>query len=749
MAISVQCGDCGKRFTVDKRSAGRRMPCKFCWSPMTVPQPGDSRYSEVPDKQNYDVVPKEGEEDLRTSKNLNFVGSRWLDIAGPPALAALSLVWLSVTAVANNRAESWVGLSRAGVAVLLYSLVVFPFAWYGVKTASKRLQVELPPKHGWRTYAAFSFPVAMAYVLWVAGGAGALLAGLLFGLALTIPILLLFFRLTFDEAINTFLPAACYFLLGMLLSSAFLFGSNMLVYQILRASEKTHVASASPLLNRLPWEPLGVAPKKATGPTLTGSGGTGAPPPASPPTVPTPVVPAPSIPAETAKTARKPAQPAEDPIAAGVRQLLARGFMQGAPESIRKSVAESIASNPQNLAKVLESLPKSKGTPEPAVAPVAVPQPAVPAEPKIELPRTPNLMPERQPFPAADDFEQVIFPATSSNHLVVVRPTGGPDKSFELWTINPPQQAGNPVLLRPDMNQSPTYALSPLGDRLVRIAKAPRLEAQVYSLSQNKVLHSIPLDAKLGAPVLLGFISDDRFLLLRSALGNSRVQLFDAAAAAAAPVAEAGFPNDRATRANFAVSPNGRWLAAAVRQVRRGQPDQIALEVYSTANLALWRRFVVPEIEPVGQVAASGLAFSNDSSRVAALFEQKGDGTLVGWRVTDPEDRPPTFSAKLGAGQLPPPWLEPDPDGLAWITEDKAWLIRGRTVADVQSGKVLGSLDLPVKQQRPMAWGGLQFVLELAGGRRQLVTADFKPDQINKAAGRDADEERPLLDPEG
>ncbi|HLL90551.1 MAG TPA: hypothetical protein VK324_14720, partial [Tepidisphaeraceae bacterium] len=280
---------------------------------------------------------------------------------------------------------------------------------------------------------------------------------------------------------------------------------------------------------------------------------------------------------------------------------------------------------------------------------------------------------------------------------------------------------------------------SPDGDYLVWTVTWPKLGAQVWSVADSRA-QILEFNAANGRPTILGFVSAETFVVRWDHGTDAGLELWSVKTAARVGRGIV-FSNiiHESSPGNRAISHSGRLYAFAGRYQRGTH-----LFVYDLMTSKLVRRIEIKALSPQWAVRPTGIAFSPDDTKVAALFEQQGNGLLASWRVADGK---PTGEQVFPAGVLPTP---PAPQGhlsnatsraLAWLGEGTAWLVYGQRAYDEDTGRLLGETGVPAAvDQRVLDGTTVQLETARPDGSRALMVLDVNKDKItpkpnNSAAG--------------
>jgi prepilin-type processing-associated H-X9-DG protein len=298
--------------------------------------------------------------------------------------------------------------------------------------------------------------------------------------------------------------------------------------------------------------------------------------------------------------------------------------------------------------------------------------------------------------------EQFIRPATAgSAYAVLVRNQGGDTvEVFDGKSTEPGATAQFPTDERLRNNPG-VYALSPDGKAVVRLESFPNLRAVVHSLESKSDQTAIDLDDRFGEPTLVGFLSNDRFVVRWQKMGNFGVEVWDAKSGRRGRQTDLFQVQPQPSPGSEALSPDGRTYAivdennvAGSRPPPRGAAPmgqrQLQVVLYDVVAGGQPRRFQVPQLNAMG-VQPAGLAFSPDRTRLAALFvDAQGRAVVMQWNMANGKSLPEhVVPEKLdvpraGFGRA---------RALDWVAGGRGLLVAGRTLMNPESGAVLATLD--------------------------------------------------------
>ncbi|MGH7215462.1 MAG: hypothetical protein ACREIT_11920, partial [Tepidisphaeraceae bacterium] len=487
------------------------------------------------------------------------------------------------------------------------------------------MHFPLPPPVGMRAFGSFALPYALTYVLWtVAGDVGGLISGLILGLVLAGAIIWVLFHPEQREAPVTFGAVTAGYVGAVLVGGFILWGANVLIFNILNEKQQAHTVPTSPFGPTFAWDaPEPDEPKTPTAPPRTpprpSVAGTdlNAPqvsppevvgPSAVPPVAPPGPTPSTTAPSHVAVVETPETTPDESPFTATTKPVDAQGG------TVKASVVDASQATP-------EAAPK--GT-----TPVTVFDPEV--EPNAtSVPRDPESVVVEVVQSKLGVFDRIIYPFDDSGKwMAVVRRLGAGEDAVERWQLSPVMEKQGEVRFRHEPHVQDRYILSPNGDHLVRIVNWPRLSAQVWSFEAARVSRNIELDEKFGSPELVDFVGEDEFAIHWERGPTHGLEMWNARTfQRGKQVAVTAFDN---SPGNLAISPEGRFIAMAAKGAGEAQ-----LQIYDRVTTKALKRLPVISLDRRWPVRPSGLEFSPDGSKIAALFEQNNNGLIVCWKIAD------------------------------------------------------------------------------------------------------------------
>ena len=633
---------------------------------------------------------------------------RWL----PGSIVLLMLSWVlyiagtwqpsSTPALWSN--SGWASAAICGVYTLAFVVIWIPMIRFALGRSAANLRFSLPTQPLRRSAAIAAVPFALGALLWLASESFYwLFIGMLFGFVPATAGAWFLLRLRQKDIVYAATALVISGVVATLLSIGLIVGVNTLLAMGLVASHNTRFFAASPLGPALYWpEPSSDVPPVVAKPPKTGSAIVTPSP--APGNAATPVIPAPG-----------PDRPA-----------------------------------------VTMPLPL---TPDRETVVVVAPAPFVPLKPNQLYPVADKPLVESvQAVVFNQPITQVIYPLTGSDAFAVVHPTATPrDVRVEAWRREPLTRlggvsfAGNPA--------DSSFAVSPSGDTVARIATLPSLNVQAWAFVDAQPTQ-YPVES--GTPRILGFTSNTTLLYeVRNGFSNRRpwaYQVFSLDLISGVMVRVLAYADSHSSI--VALSPDNRYLAA----VRNDAAGQNFCVYGITANIGenpkLGRSPVAIVRVAIPQTAAGatapvlgGIAFSPAPAKkedaawatqgdakpetkitakttleplqVAVAFEQANQLAISIYGVSDGKLAksfvfPGGISLNTGGMKDTESrliWLENEPNGRSIL------LYAGRLIIDANTGRILSDLELPILQQHAISGSRIHLLTfnAAANGAPQLL----------------------------
>jgi predicted Zn finger-like uncharacterized protein len=300
--------------------------------------------------------------------------------------------------------------------------------------------------------------------------------------------------------------------------------------------------------------------------------------------------------------------------------------------------------------------------------------------------------------------EQVIRPAGQSPFVALLVTDGQSDtvEVFDGKSSDPVQSAQFPAEQQ-FRNNPGAYALSGDGKLLAHLVTFPKLRVSVYSFEKKSEAATIDLTVpRAGAnPTIVGFLANDR-LLVRWALGFEHgLEVWDIKTARRGKQINLFRLHPQPSPGSETVSPDGKTYAVLNKTVANTGPRTPAAAAAQQGMAVLLydvvaggpqpRRFLVPVLNDTPGVQALGLSFSPDKSKLAILLaDPQGRGVVVTWPTNTGKPLPEKVLAEkvdfVRAGLHRPHLLD-------WLADGRALLAAGRLVLNADTGDTLAILD--------------------------------------------------------
>jgi hypothetical protein len=87
---------------------------------------------------------------------------------------------------------------------------------------------------------------------------------------------------------------------------------------------------------------------------------------------------------------------------------------------------------------------------------------------------------------------------------------------------------------------------------------------------------------------------------------------------------------------SYALSRDGKLLAAVVRDDTGAGDAPGRLEVYNLVTGNLTSKYVIDELQWNAEIRPSGVAFNDQSNKIGVLFEHQGQGLFLCWAAGNP-----------------------------------------------------------------------------------------------------------------
>ena len=726
MAFQIRCPSCGKLYAAEERMVGRKMRCKSCGSVFAIEAASDEpslsaasivgveshtlgpsdltgtrRAIDVPSPSqrppDVDEAPLAEEKPfLRPSVPQGFPMSHVVEAWLPLVLGLISAVWvIAQTFGSNETGRSWVPLLRIAVVGLLYIGLVVPLTYKMVRANFRQMRRILPPNSGMRTLTTFALPAAFGYEMWQAsGGVGGFFAGMLMGLALTATAYWLLFRLTPQEAANSYAKVGGTFMAGCGLSALIVVGASAALNRSMISEHAGDAFKESPLGAPLSWNTEEPKPRPVSGPSDMQVAGPETPP------------------------APQPSKPTPPP---------------------REN---------EQIAKNTETVPPVKSND------IVVTEP--PGEQVSNPPRKPdvfvnpdddsftdsirkNNFPWVKSISRGDGASSFDFTVSSSGQSQFVGLVASDGKFGRKIMIAPLSAALPPI--QDDLDQVNTfcsrYLLSADGKALIHLTSRNQIE--VIATGENRrdlIPIEMPNSKAQLKPALVGVMKDNSVVVRWAAPEANEQYVYRYDYLTKVKLSRAWIQKETfTTPVAFAVgtNTNGPAFYAWLSQAPARAP-QVRMINLTSARQSDTRIAVFPQdIADVTLYERAEICFSPDGSKLAMVLEQGDTARVLAWPATNPNInlpvvkltcKAPTSTEMAGIVRGPT---------VRWIN-NAVFAVYGRTLIQTVKGGIIGNLtDSVVTGEQTTPDNKMYVSYMLPDTHLHLATIEFDPVLLNKA----------------
>ena len=359
---------------------------------------------------------------------------------------------------------------------------------------------------------------------------------------------------------------------------------------------------------------------------------------------------------------------------------------------------------------------------------------------KVDPPTVPFAVAKDLAIPIPQGFGQgaeTIFPTSRSPFVLLGKGFFDQD-SREVWDLRTRTKVGT---FRGRVDLGGTACLSADG---TMVAAKPNVRdaIEIRATKTGRVIQSI--DPIPRATVYVDFGTPDQILA-----GN----LFDKtlkvwSIKSGDPLFEIHL-NGPADKQAIGFSPGRRYLASVSK-------DDATLRVFDLADggKTVGEQAVAKGEGDAFNPDCKGVAFSDDGTAIAAVFERLGKVRIVSWDVADGKQTADHTAPATPAEKINVPPLYAD-RGIQWLTDKSGWLVFGSSIVDKETGKKVWSL--PYDNQNftlsPRRLVDNERALIVFGGNKVLRVAPVPYDKVQAAmkiarsGGNAADAALPPLKP--
>jgi hypothetical protein len=349
-----------------------------------------------------------------------------------------------------------------------------------------------------------------------------------------------------------------------------------------------------------------------------------------------------------------------------------------------------------------------------------------PANPPVVTTGESLLVAKATPVAALPSGSQLFFPPQGAGVVGVLRRSTTGDEQVEFYTGHPLAKAEShpdPFVAEKKVGQN--YVLSANGDTMARLTSFPLVGVQLISTATGKEIKTIPLEGQGAQPHLVGFGGgNDAVVILWQRGFQNIVEVINTKAAANPRLTNFVVDACEVTASNPIISPDGQKLAIATQVGGEGGIDVYDLMSRDPKRKPRTLKVALPRWTP-----PAGMAFGPGGA-VAAYFEIEGNGVLYHFLTTSPQA--PLHAHVFRGSRALMPQGGPAFAGrsLEFVTANE-WLVFGRQLIDVETGKSLGELGVSEPHAQRVVDKDTLLILSTApNGTERLVQVDLKASEV-------------------
>ena len=737
MSITATCGACGRNFIAPDKFQGKRVKCKGCGEIFTVQSADASGHlvdsdaetdplsqlaavavsdsntgshgstSDQSDEEEEEHAGPTGAGLMPNVLTFDYPGSSDVDKWLPITLVVIG--FLLLTASASNQDSSgpgWISVTRFLTPALLYATFTFPITLAMVCKAAKEQRYALPPNYVLRCFG--SYMPAFVLITWMQmAGDGLtivqLLAGI-FGLCISSTLLWLLFRLREEHIGTTVAYGAGGFAAGIAFTIALTMGINKIGQLIVVSNHAQASIPVSPFGEGLSWPAVPPAPVVVA-----------AAKPAPPP---------PPAAIETTAVALPGAavigqfDPQTIP---GVFDDIINPFGSGPFVGVIRSKPKSVSIESWNI-ETWESKTGTLQLPGRPAGNIAI---STDGERLAWIAEFPRLAIQIWSFSSGTVISSVdldrsqgdadLIGFVSSDLLLIDRTASKP-----VPTVATPSPAENPVAEVPP----PAVVSAPASDDFFQELNSksrhhggqPEAAPSAVAAPPAAPVAVAPVPTVKPAAIEPVEEQGAHHLSIVDVATGTTLRNFVLPPLAADPDTSPGIGSTGSLRdgQNIAVSVVSKRMASAVKVA--DIPSLLQIDLLTGRTLPTIK---IPEIDPNLSGSPTGLAYSNDGTSLAALFENDGSALLL---VYDTATGKKTSSFVYPSGPLDGvPHGSLRGSSICWLDPSPFWLVYGQGVVSTQTGAHLKSADLNLtnpSHQRFLEDDRVQLLTNTASGKR-------------------------------
>ena len=669
---------------------------------------------------------------LRPSTKFKFPWAAQLDDWLPTALVVVGVLWSIRDTFRSEIGPVWAKLLRLVVILGLYAGVVVPITMIGVRKMAMKLAYALPPMPAWRTAATFVLPAMLGYVTWVALVSPASFAiGCLLGLVFAAGAFWFLFRVDPQkELLPSFGAATGSFVGSLICCGIIMWVLNMVLFGVMKSNHTADTVKISPIGPSFAWNvetPIPQRRPNSTGADSDGSDSEGKPSQPlfaqSPSTASN--IPTIKINPNLVANANAPSNQQTGENGPAAVTAASQTFSSSSASPTTAPTTQGVAASSSN--SIFEGINEEAATTPRTVTP----DPIVKTDdPKFVA----ELKAQKLPFfkdvrwtQDIDAFDELVYPATTSPFFAVVSHKDPGQDIVELRNGSTFERIATANFPHEPVNTSGgrRYAVSPDGQCIARLAGFPRPMFEVWSCKEQAVASHAYMEDGAAEPLLFGFVDNEHYLTQCRVRGVNHLELRDVRSSRVSLFSR-DMPPNRRSPANGQISPDGKLFALTAKVA--GRPELVLYDCLHPSTRAKVKP--IPGLSEQYPAEPVGIAFTSDSSRVAAMFVNQGAAYIIAWNR---DGNPAPISEQTLPGIALTPQDPADPCSgrvFDWLGNN-AWLLGGTSILDASTGKLVGELaKSPVKAQHCVGRESLHLVYSTDKVKNHLAVVQLDPTKV-------------------
>ena len=599
---------------------------------------------------------------LTANPAFGFAGSEWIEAALPIVLVIVAIGWMVAQSLhTDDSGRNWAGHLRWFAYLAAYTVIVYPITLFGVRSAGNKARFGMAVGHLWKVFAVFSLPFMLGIILTLTGvgSIANFITGIIVGLVISLGAFLFLYRLRPEQMGTGLGITSAYYLGGCALAAMLGIGINVVLISALK-----------------PAETAGSFPKSPLGPAFSWP---------EPPVI--------KHPRLANVDANKDSHASENPTTVAVNgnptttvppATTASNIDTNPVKPLDGSEGTTLVPAPDKTMTIASVIPKPLDPATTPTTPTTVEKPAQIVSPLLAK------SPVDSPI---GEFDDIYFSNLGGSQTAIVVKARGPiADTLEVWGTQPFEKKGTLAPPHP-LNEHPVYWVAQKGTTIARMIDFPKKAVEVRLTAEDRAIRTIELDTeKLGSPQIVGFAANNQLGILWDLNGKFTLDMFDVTTGQR--TRNIDLPGFEKYRGNLGISPDGRYVAAAVKPPLSGAVNAApgplpAIQISDVSGARL-----PPRIYPIIALASgkplalSSISFSTEGQKFSMLYEEGGNNLIVTWKPPDTKQLSQYnfFSERTADANI-----EYHGQALEWLPGANTWLFHGQSV--VEADRVLGDFS--------------------------------------------------------